>query len=130
MKRFFRAFLLWLLIAVLPLHAATAAVGMSCANGHGNEPALMAGHHSAPSMDGNQHAAHDHEAAGHSTSDDGSHTSCSACSTFCSAPAVPATAQIAVPHFDGSEMLLAAPATLATGFIPEGPRRPPRGHSV
>lgn len=133
MNRMFRTLLLWLLIAVLPLHAAAAVIGMPCGNMHGDTPSAAAEHHGDAAADGHHHAAQDDsdKAAGaHSTGDNGSHSTCSACSAFCSAPPVPATAHIAVPEYDGSETLRPAPATLAAGFIPEGPRRPPRAHSV
>lgn len=132
MKRLFRTLLLWLMIAVLPLHAAAAVIGMPCGNMHSNAPATLAEHHGDTGMDSHQavHESHEHDAAAHSAGDDGSHSTCSACSAFCSAPPVPATAHIAVPGYDGSETLVAAHATLASGFIPEGPRRPPRFHSV
>jgi len=133
MKRLFRTLLLGLMIAVLPLHAVAAVIGMPCANMHANAPAQVAGHHGDDAADSHHHASPDHQhdaAAAHSAGDDGSHSSCSACSAFCAAPAVPVTAHIAVPDYDGSETLLVTPPALATGFIPEGPRRPPRSLCV
>lgn len=133
MKRLLRTLLLWLMIAVLPLHAVAAVIGMPCSNMHGNAPSAVDEHHGHAAADSHHHATQDEggQAAGaHSTADNGSHSTCSACSAFCSAPPVPATAHIAVPEYDGSETLRPAPATLAAGFIPEGPRRPPRALSV
>lgn len=133
MKRLFRTLLFWLMIAVLPLHAAAAIVGMPCSNMHGNAAPAVVEHHSDAAMETHDHAAPEHHQealASHSAGDDGSHSSCSACSVFCAAPAVPATAHITVPDYDGSETLLVTPATLGAGFIPERLRRPPRSRSV
>jgi hypothetical protein len=133
MNRMFRTLLLWLLIAVLPLHAVAAAIGMPCSNMQGKAPVVAAEHRSDAAVVSAHHASQDHhgaDAADSADEDAGAHATCGACSAFCSAPPVPATAHISVPDYDGSEALVAAPVTLAAGFIPEGPRRPPRAHSV
>lgn len=137
MKRF-RTFLLWLMIALLPLHAMAAGLAMSCSDMHG-KPASTAMHHQADAPAGSHHASPADHGAAHAApadhgdaadaDDEGAH-SCSVCSAFCSVPAVPASVLIAVPDYDGSESLLATPFTPLTGFIPEGPRRPTRHHSV
>jgi hypothetical protein len=42
----------------------------------------------------------------------------------------PPSAPPLLPSFDGSEAVVVTPAALATGFIPEGPQRPPRRQSA
>ena len=124
MNRTFKTFLLWLLMAVLPLHAAAASIGMSCAPVHGK----AAQHHGATA---GEHADHD---AGHAAHHDEapeadppqSHSTCSACSALCIGAVAPPSASPFLPSFDGSDAVVVAPATLVTGFIPEGPQRPPR----
>lgn len=139
MNRTFKTFLLWLLMAVLPLHAAAASIGMSCAPVHGK--AEQHGAAQAPS----QHGEHAHHDAGHAPGmvehamhgDDGpdadslqSHSTCSACSALCIGAVAPPSASPFLPSFDGSEAVVVAPEALVTGFIPEGPQRPPRRQSV
>jgi hypothetical protein len=142
MNRPFKTFLLWLLIAVLPLHAVAGSLGMSCAPVH-HQSQVAAGmsmqHHE---MVADEHAHHGGEHASHAAelpSDTGSpvpdiekqsHGSCSACSSFCLGAAAPPSTDLAVPSFDGSDAVLASPATLLVGFIQDGPQRPPRHESA
>lgn len=140
MNRSIKTFLVWLLMAILPLHAMAASVGMSCVPGQRQvsqhvEPAAVAHH----DMDAEMHAHHgahasDAAAAGadthasHEKAETQTHSSCSACSALCVGAAAPPSAFLAVPAFDGSDAFLISPATLVPGFIPDGLQRPPRPH--
>lgn len=138
MNRSLKTFLLWLLIAVLPLNAVAGSLGMSCASLHQQSQvsAGTAAMHHAPAAD--EHAPHGGEHAGHTAQlpsdtdspspdvDQQSHGSCSACSTFCVGAVVPSSTNLTVPSFDGSDAAAASPAAFAVGFIQDGPQRPPR----
>lgn len=138
MKRFFKTFLLWLLMAVLPLHALAAGMGMSCASVHGK--AAQHGMGPAASHHGGAHAAATDAHAGHAMAGHEVHQaeaddqqtpgSCSACSALCIGAAAPPPAFLSLPSFDGSNAVLVTPAALAAGFIPDGPQRPPRRQSA
>lgn len=134
MNRFLKTLLLWLLMAVVPLHAAATTLGMSCGPDHGNAAPAASSHQPAHDMDDTPAAHGHHDNAGmvhdDSTPDDpvehSSHTSCSACSSFCIGAVAPPSAIVAVPTFSGSEAITIPPATRVAGFIPEGQKRPPR----
>jgi hypothetical protein len=134
MNRFLKTLLLWLLMAVVPLHAAATTLGMSCGPEHGTSVPAASVDHSAHHMDDTPAAHGHHDNAGmvhgDSATDDpvepSSHTSCSACSAFCIGAVAPPSAIVAVPTFSGSEPITILPATRVAGFIPEGHKRPPR----
>jgi hypothetical protein len=148
MTRAFKTFLVWLLMAVLPLHAVAAGIGMSCMSQH--QAAGAAAHAPAHAEmtrlsqgAGEADTHHAHHDAGHAGAmdaadhaDDGSHagtqshSSCSACSVFCVGAVAPPSAYSPLLSFGGSEAVLVAPAVFAAGFIPDGPQRPPRPHSA
>lgn len=149
MNRLLTTLLVWLLMAMLPLHAVAASVKPSYApvRHHTGTPSLH--EHAASSAAGDVHAHHDEHAA-HSASGphathsataataadaaaganadapDVPHSSCSACSVFCVGAVAPPSALLSVPSVDGSESVVSAPADSPTGFIPDGPQRPPR----
>lgn len=138
MNRTLKTFLLWLLIAVLPLNAVAGSFGMVCSPVHqqSQEPTggrvihheRMADAHAHP---GTEHAGHvvDSTAAAGSLVPDvekQAHTPCSACSAFCLGVVAPPSTDLAVPSFDGSDVVLLSPAAFAVGFIQDGPQRPPR----
>lgn len=138
MNRSIKRFLVWLLMAILPLHAMAASVGMSCVPGqrqlsqhveavalmHHDADAGMHAHHGAHASDADQAGAVDH--ASHDKAEKQTHSSCSACSVLCIGAAAPPSAFLAVPAFEGSDAFLISPATLVPGFIPDGLQRPPR----
>lgn len=135
MNRLLTTLLVWLLMAALPLHAVAASVSMSCAPVQQQSDAVaMAGHTSHAAADDSHahHGMHATDAAGSAADDDSSdtrklsHSSCSACSAFCIGAVAPPSSLLSVPSVDGSEAVLAAPADLVAGFIPDGPQRPPR----
>lgn len=132
MNRTLKTLLLWLLIAVLPLNAVAASLGMSCAPSHGRS------HEQSPAPAAAEHAHHGAEHAPHAAAlppdtdapapdvEQQSHGSCSACSAFCLGAVAPPSSDLAFPSFDGSDAAVAAPAALLVGFIQDGPQRPPR----
>jgi hypothetical protein len=142
MTRFFKTLLIWILVAVVPLHAVAATVGMSCApahqqamqvvmshdathamsddTGHHHDRAEHAGEHSAAAMSADTDAG-DTDRPDHST-----HSTCSACSAFCMGAAAPPSVSVSLPPFSGSENVVVSAAPRVSGFIPEGLRRPPR----
>lgn len=130
MTRAFKTFLVWLLMAVLPLHAVAAGIGMSCMPQHQAAKVEAKAHHGADQA----HAHHGHHEAAQADdapeADTQTHSSCSACSVFCVGAVAPPSAHSPVLSFDGSEAVVATPAAFAAAFIPDGPQRPPRRHSA
>ncbi|TCS33113.1 hypothetical protein EDC30_11854 [Paucimonas lemoignei] len=145
MKRFFKTLMLWLLVAMLPLHAVGASMPMSCMPVHHQRMQHIL-HDNAPQGHGEHHrhetdmTAHDHHDAGqvhHVSSDDGaadgsassvqSHAGCSACAAGCIGAAAPPVAVMhTMPAFIGSEAVLVVPIPLVTGYTPDGLERPPK----
>jgi len=133
-----KTFLLWLLVAVLPLNAVAGSFGMSCSPVHQQmqEPTITGVLHQDDMTDahahhGAEHAGHvvDSTAAADSLAPDVEkqpHSSCSACSAFCLGAVAPPSTDLTVPSFDGSDVALPSPAALTVGFIQDGPQRPPR----
>lgn len=138
MTRTVKTFLIWLLMALLPLHAVAASIGMSCALVGQQVPhhaAAQAARH-APAMDAHVHHGADVASSlDQAAPDDGSaqaqsakqpHSSCSACSSFCAGAVAPPSAAQSLPSFGGSHAVPVTPSALLAGFIPDGPQRPPR----
>lgn len=137
MNRTLTTFLVWLMMAVLPLHAVAAAANMSCVPPV--EPAqsvAMAGHASNLASD-ETHAHHGGHAAAKASTDASDeahpakasksvHSSCSACSAFCAGAVAPPSFSLPLPAANGSEPVLVARADIVAGFIPDGLQRPPR----
>lgn len=142
MNRAIKTFLVWLLLAVLPLHA-LAANRMSCGPVHQQSSQTSIN----LEMQSHEHMAdaHAHDGGEHASQSDDSlvgadltdskpskkpHSTCSACSAFCLGAVAPPSTHFAVPAFDGSDAVVVAPAAFAVGFIQDGPRRPPRHQSA
>ncbi|WP_215404426.1 hypothetical protein [Janthinobacterium sp. JC611] len=112
MLRLFKTWLILLLIAAVPLQAATAGAMRRCAGSPAVAVAAACQHHAAPSA-----AEENTPPAKHA---------CGACASCClgalmaPGPALPAAACI------GAQRVTITTPTLLTGFIPDGPRRPPR----
>ncbi|MGK5077304.1 hypothetical protein [Janthinobacterium sp. HLX7-2] len=128
MIRFFTTWLILILVTAIPLHAGAVRMGLACApapqqaaHGLAAEPC----HHHTASL---ATAGAPSEQLAGQAGDDGAtsqHATCHACSAFCMAALMP-PACFCVPAFTASENVTIATATLAAGFIPDGPRRPPR----
>jgi hypothetical protein len=139
MNRFLKTLLIWLLIAVVPLNAVAATVGMSCGLGHQQAMQLAASPDAGHAMHqdtGHHHDMADGSGSGHTAAmpadvasgdaDKPAHSTCSACSMFCIGAVAPPSVFVSVPSFSGSENVVVSATPLVTGFIPEGLRRPPR----
>jgi hypothetical protein len=129
MHRFVKTFLLWLLLAALPLQGLAAAMQSSCGpTKHHDAPSAIA---SAQSQSDHHHDVHADHAAGHALADHpapGEHASasCSACSSCCvGAIALPAGSMAAPVYRAAVPVAIAFPLLLAD-FIPGGPERPPK----
>lgn len=125
-------------MAVLPLNAVAAAMGVSCSALHAGTqvnvaaavPADAAGvpvaaiDHSA--HHGDSQAAPAQEEAGSDATSASGHTTCSACSAFCIGAVAPPPALMAAHPTNGSEIVLISPSPWLAGYIPDGHKRPPR----
>ena len=130
MTRILKTFLLWLLIAALPLQGFAAAVQASCGP--------MAHHDQAETAMSVQ--SHHHEgdgatdsvkvAATKSSGDSAGakHKSsfCSTCATCCVGAVAPPSVSVLPPIYSSSVPAISAPSPLVTGFIPSGLERPPK----
>lgn len=142
MNRALKTFLVWLLLAVLPLHA-VAGSRMSCGPVHTQSSqdsvvtSAQAHEHvaDAHAHHGDEQASQPDDSAVDSGTADAKggkkpHSTCSACSAFCLGAVAPPSTHLAVPSFDGSDAVFVTPAAFAVGFIQDGPQRPPRHQSV
>jgi hypothetical protein len=139
MNRTLKTFLIWLLMAMLPLHAVAGSLGMSCAPVHRQSGQdAMRGAMSHHAMMADAHAGHGAAQADQAL-DPGTdkhapdskaakqaHSSCSACSAFCAGAVAPPSVDLPVPTFDGTDALSMPSSVFAVGFIEDGPQRPPR----
>lgn len=142
MNRSIKTFLVWLLLAVLPLHA-VAASRMSCGPVHSqsSQSLIDIGAQSHEHMvDAHAHHGGEHAGQPDDTQVDADsadskagkkpHSTCSACSAFCLGAVAPPSMHLTVPAFDGSNAIIVAPAAFTVGFIQDGPQRPPRHQSA
>ncbi|MDB5841667.1 MAG: hypothetical protein JWQ23_3619 [Herminiimonas sp.] len=140
MNRFLKTFLIWLLIAVLPLHAVATTMSTSCGpihhkamqvvmldHAHQHDSVATQSHHhgeaEAISSSADMSAADD---IASETPNTHRHATCSGCTATCVGAAAPPSASNAIPAISGSEMVFVSPAPLVAGFIPGGLERPPR----
>ena len=128
MNRAFKTFLLWLLLAALPLQGIAAAVQTSC----GPMP-----HHGAAEMGMQSHHHEGDDAADSATvvaaksagdSADSKHKSsvCSACAACCVGAVAPPPSLALTPAYISSLPEVVSPSPLVTSFIPAGLERPPK----
>lgn len=131
MTRVLKTFLLWLLLAVLPLQGIAAAAQTSCGP--------MSHHDSSELVVVMQpHHHHDGDAAvsavkvalakaiGDSTHSKHKSAFCNACATCCVGAVAPPFVSVLTPVYSGSQPVVFSPAQLVTGFIPAGLERPPK----
>jgi hypothetical protein len=139
----FKTFLLWLLIAALPLQGFAAVISSSCgpeqqwtAPTSGSDQAdeatdILESHHHAGGMDSNA-KAFSAESGSHA-SDHGHHHKtafCGTCGTCCAGAFALTSAVSWPPAVVQSGAQVVAPAPLVTGFVPDGLERPPRPFSA
>lgn len=142
MTRALKTFLLWLLIAALPIQGMAAVVKASCGpQHHGMSSVATKGvehHHDAGSLP-HHHESHDAQAAspdvdvGVDVADMSSDTGhihktsyCSACATCCFGATAPPTTVSLMPASSSVEAAVNSPVISYDGFIPAGLERPPR----
>lgn len=130
MTRVFKTFLLWLLLAALPLQGIAAAIQTSCGP--------MSHHDSAETVVVAQ--SHHHEgdgaaspakvvlakATGNATDVKHANSSCSACAVCCVGAVAPPSASILTPAYSKTLPVVISPSPLVVGFIPAGLERPPK----
>lgn len=121
--RLFKTWLILILMTLLPLQAAAAGIRMSCANGAQDVAHKVPARASAqschqaqatPNMDGADSAPGER------------HTVCSACSALCMGALMHPSIAPALPACSGAESVTMTDTPLLAGFVPGGPRRPPR----
>jgi hypothetical protein len=130
MNRVLKTFMLWLLLAALPLQGFAAAIQTSC----GPMP-----HHGSSEMV-TLAESHNHEGGGVVSSStvaaakssggsaDAKHKSsfCSACATCCVDAVAPPSVSVLTPVYSSSLPVVFSPSPLVAGFIPAGLERPPK----
>ena len=138
MKRTLKTFLLWLLMALVPLHAGAAAMGMSCGPVHQQTMSAVLDHEHDGDM-GHQHDGIETTAAladSHSSPDSPEasegrgHSTCSACSDFCIGAVAPPSSFSPLPAFNGPESAVISLSPSVVGFVPDGLKRPPKSISA
>jgi hypothetical protein len=146
MPRLFKTFLLWLLIAALPVQGMAAVAKASCgperhmsmattvvmAHLHAEDGAMMDHHHADQAMEGHLHATDESDAdasgSGTDSASQNTHKSayCSACAACCFGATAPPSSLSWKPVL-GSHLAEALPALVqSTGHIPSRIERPPR----
>ncbi|WP_402718463.1 hypothetical protein [Janthinobacterium rivuli] len=118
MLRLFKTWLILLLITAVPLQAAAAGAMLACA------PFAAAPAAAAPAAC--QHHAADSAGTPEDNKPPAKHPACGACSSFCAGALMPPCLALPAVPCTGAQPATIATATLLTGFIPDGPRRPPR----
>lgn len=130
-----KKFLLWLLIAALPLQGFAAAMQTSCGQmvaHHGQTEktsAMQAHHQAAGDTADSMHASADHNAPHFAKDPAGANHhggSCSACASCCIGAAAPPSVNVLTPVYRSAVPAPSAPAHLVAGFIPAGLERPPK----
>ncbi|MGK5028785.1 hypothetical protein [Janthinobacterium sp. DSP2-3-3] len=123
MMRFFKTWLILILMTLLSLQAAAAGMRMSCA--HGAQGVA----HKVPARAIAQ-SCHQVQAtpdmAGADSAPGERHAVCGVCSAFCMGALVPPSIAPALPACSGAESVTMTTTPLPAGFVPDGPRRPPR----
>ena len=123
MLRLFKTWLILLLIAAVPLQAAAAGAMRMCAPLAASPAAAMAAacpHHAAQSS-----AITDSAETPAENKAPAKHPACGACASCCLGALMPPCLVLSA-GCTGAQHVTTATAALLTGFIPDGPRRPPR----
>ena len=124
MLRLFKTWLILLLIMALPLQAGAAGATRACAPLAALPAAMLAAdcqHHVAQSSADAHRPGMQEE-----NKSPAKHPACGACSSFCLGALMPPCLSLPAAACTGAQQVTIATATLPTGFIPDGPRRPPR----
>lgn len=140
MFRVLKTFLLWLLIAALPIQGAAAVIKASCGPRHHDVSAAMGAeeHRHAPSTAAHSHGAEALAAVGQQLDASDSETQadsssklplnsfCSACAACCAGAVAPPSALSLDPAVFSARASVLPPVVSFVGFIPAGPERPPK----
>lgn len=143
MNRVFKTFMLWLLIAALPIQGIAAVVQASCGPRHhavSSASAGMVDHHHDGSVTPHSHSdmvGHDTDMNADRLADAGSDSesssrqiqkisSCSACAACCFGAAAPPPSLLITPVLSTAGVAVLSPVVSFTGFIPASLERPPR----
>ena len=124
MLKLFKTWLILLLITAVPLQAAASGVTRACAPLAALPAAMLAAncqHHAAQSS-AVAHSAGTQE----ENTTPAKHPACGVCANFCLGALMPPCLSLPAAACTGAQQVTIATATLLTGFIPDGPRRPPR----
>jgi len=142
MKFPFKTFLIWLLIAVLPLHATATIMGMSCGPVHQkamqtafvdhahHEDVAIHDHHHNDAYEANPLSRDSSMTADASAGTSHQHSPYGNCTASCVGAAGPPSAFHSAPALHGAEIVVISSVPLATGIIPDGLERPPRSTSA
>jgi len=145
MNRVLKTFLLWLVIAALPLQGMAAVVKATCGLKHHSMASMAMGAADHQHPDGSMHHHHDAadsvalavpgdllDEAGTDSNTNHIHKSsyCSACAACCIGATAPPPSLILAPIFSTAETLVIPPIVSFTGFIPAGLERPPKHFSA
>jgi hypothetical protein len=139
----FKTFLLWLLIAALPLQGFAAVISSSCGpeqqwvtptsgGAHHDEATDVLHHHpDAGALDSDTKAS-SAEPISHASDHVHHHKTafCGSCGSCCASAFALTSAIARAPVVAQSGAQVVAPAPLVTGFIPDGLERPPRPFSA
>ncbi|MDO8033508.1 hypothetical protein O3297_08770 [Janthinobacterium sp. SUN128] len=123
MLRLFKTWLILLLIMTVPLQAAAAGATRLCAPLAASPATAMTAacqHHAALS------AMPDSASTPEDNKTPAKHPACGACAGFCLGALMPPSLALPAAACTGAQQVTIATATLLAGFIPDGPRRPPR----
>ncbi|MDQ4624995.1 hypothetical protein [Janthinobacterium lividum] len=124
MLRLFKTWLILLLITTVPLQAAAAGATRLCAPFAASPAAMKTAacqHHAARSS-----AVADSASTPEDNETPAQHPACGACAGFCLGALMPPSLALPAAACTGAQQVTIATATLLAGFIPDGPRRPPR----
>lgn len=145
MNRVLKTFLLWLLIAALPIQGMAAVIKASCGPRHHDMPSAMMSvvdHHHDSVAESHQHdtvdmnASADDESATNAADASQSSKSvhktsyCSACAACCVGAVAPPSILSLVSPLTKGEALAIPPLVSFTGFIPASLERPPKHFSA
>jgi hypothetical protein len=135
MNRVLKTFLLWLLIAVLPVQGFAAALRYGCdpeqaAAARQMDPMAGMAHEAMMMSHGEGHGGEWMAAAPATLDQKSSHghksLSCNAGAVCCLGAAAPPAVPMPAPAFTSAESCYGDPAAIVTGFIPDSLDRPPR----
>lgn len=144
MTRVFKTFVLWLLIAAMPIQGLASVIKASCGPQHHNvTPTLVAmamdHHHVAAQGTPHDHAhpAENHVLADAEAAEPSANLAsdmqpvhktsyCSACAACCIGATAPPPSVSLTPVFSTATTVVFPPVVSFTGFIPSGLERPPR----